>query len=200
MRGSDSFGWNDLPARFDFLLTAEGPATQLFLAAGAQTFTDALSIIAHLPYGRNATRDNLFAALQEGRGTCSTKHALLRLLADEHNRGDVRLMLGIYRMKESNTPGVGAVLDTAGLDYLPEAHTYLRIGDAVVDCTTSRIGRAAFLTDLLEEEEIAAVQVGAWKVERHRSFLDSWRAENFGGTLDELWAIREQCITALSLR
>lgn len=198
MRGSGSFGWNDLPAHFDFPLASDGPATHLFREAGARTFTDALCIIAHLPYGRNTTRDNPLVALQEGRGTCSTKHALLKLLADEHARPDVRLMLGIYRMNDSNTPGVGAVLSTAGLDYLPEAHTYLRIGGVVLDCTTAGSGRAAFLADLMEEQEIPSPQIGAWKVAHHRAFLDRWRAGNFLGALDELWRIRERCIAALS--
>ena len=200
MHASGSFGVDDLPASYDFPLAADGPATRLFVARGARKFSDALRLIAQLPYGRNERRDDPSSALREGRGTCSTKHALLKILADEHHAQDVRLMLGIYRMKESNTPGVGAVLEAARLEYLPEAHSYLRIGGSVVDCTTAKSSRALFLADLLEEEEIAATQLGEWKAARHRLFLDRWRKENYPGSLEELWRVREQCIAALSAR
>jgi hypothetical protein len=42
--------------------------------------------------------------LAEQRGTCSTKHALLRRLAIEQGL-DIALVLGIYEMTERNTPG-----------------------------------------------------------------------------------------------
>jgi hypothetical protein len=42
----------------------------------------------------------------EGRGTCSTKHALLAELATEQ-RLPVALVLGIYLMNERNTPSGG---------------------------------------------------------------------------------------------
>jgi len=50
----------------------------------------------------------------EGRGTCTTKHALLAELATEQ-RLPVALVLGIYLMNERNTPSVGSVLARHGL-------------------------------------------------------------------------------------
>jgi hypothetical protein len=55
-----------------------------------------------LPYGRNSDHSDWRLVLGEGRGTCSTKHALLADLARE-NRRHVALMLGIYEMDEDNT-------------------------------------------------------------------------------------------------
>jgi len=48
--------------------------------------------------------------LNERRGPCSTKHALLKALADEQGL-PIRLMLGIYEMNARNTPGIGRVLE-----------------------------------------------------------------------------------------
>jgi hypothetical protein len=59
--------------------------------------------------------------LEEGCGTCTTKHATLTELAREQ-RIDVQLVLGIYEMNERNTPGVGRVLGAYGLSCIPEAH------------------------------------------------------------------------------
>ena len=66
----------------------------------------------------------LAAGPGEGRGTCSTKHALLADLARE-NRRHVALVLGIYEMDEDNTQEIGTVLDRNGLPCVPEAHCYL---------------------------------------------------------------------------
>src|SRR5580698_10132355 len=65
--------------------------------------------VCELPYGRNSNPYDPLTVLTEQRGTCSTKHALLRRLAIEQ-RIDVALVLGIYEMAEQNTPGVGDIL------------------------------------------------------------------------------------------
>ena len=65
-------------------------ATSDLRAAGQQ--------VCELPYGRNSNPDDPLTVLTEQRGTCSTKHALLRRLAIEQ-RIDLVLMLGIYEMK-----------------------------------------------------------------------------------------------------
>jgi hypothetical protein len=65
--------------------------------------------VCELPYGRNGNPDDPLAVLTDQRGTCSTKHVLLRRLAIEQGI-DLVLVLGIYEMNEHNTPGVGTVL------------------------------------------------------------------------------------------
>jgi hypothetical protein len=54
--------------------------------------------------------NDILAVLNERRGPCSTKHALLKALADEQGL-PIRLMLGIYEMNARNTPGIGRVLE-----------------------------------------------------------------------------------------
>jgi hypothetical protein len=179
-----------------FELAAERPLAGRFRACGATSYHDAAALIWHLPYGRTSDRADPTLVLSEGRGTCSTKHALLAQLAAEHGQ-PVELVLGIYLMGEANTPGTGAALAANGLDAIPEAHCYLRAGGQRIDLTHPP-GRlpgepiAAFL----HEEPIVPHQIGAYKQELHRRFLEAW-APATPFSVAELWAIREACIAAL---
>jgi hypothetical protein len=177
----------------------EQPVSAEFLQIGITRFSDATEYIKRLPYARNADKNDPLCVLNNGCGTCSTKHALLKTLADEQEVHAMRLMMGIFRMNGQNTPPVAGTLLRYDLPYIPEAHNYLRYHDNVIDVTTSA-ATTAFLSDLLAEEEITIAQITTYKIERHRSFLTQWLWENttVRYTLDELWAIREECIAALS--
>jgi hypothetical protein len=179
--------------------SASGPFTARFQAAGVRDFAGAARHLLTLPYGRITDRERLSLVLDEGRGTCTTKHALLAALAREQAI-DVQLTLGIYEMHEGNTPGVGRVLRAHGLTHIPEAHCYLLHQGRRIDITGVPPG-AHPIERFLHEEPIAVEQIGAYKIELHRRFLRDW----IGGTemvrgrsLDEVWRIREACIAALS--
>jgi hypothetical protein len=64
-------------------LTADGPITRLFRAVGARDFESASLHVLRLPYGRISDRSRFWLVLEEGRGTCTTKHATLAELARE---------------------------------------------------------------------------------------------------------------------
>jgi len=179
-------------------LTADGPITRLFRAVGAHDFAGAALHVLGLPYGRITDRSRFWLVLEEGRGTCTTKHATLAELAREQGI-HVQLMLGIYEMSEENTPGVGRVLAAHGLTCIPEAHCYLRSDGELVDMTGVPAG-AVPIERFLHEEPITIDQIGAYKIEVHRRFLRDWipRTEAAGGrSLDDVWGIREACIAAL---
>lgn len=179
-------------------LTADGPITRLFRAAGAHDFPGAARHILGLPYGRITDRSRFWLVLEEGRGTCTTKHATLSELAREQGI-EVQLMLGIYEMSEGNTPGVGQVLSAYGLAYIPEAHCYLRCQGERIDMTGVPAG-ATPIERFLHEEPITVDQIGAYKNDLHRRFLRDWivRTEPVRGrSLDDVWRIREACIAAL---
>jgi len=179
--------------------SASGPFTARFQAAGVRDFAGAARHLLSLPYGRITDREKFWLVLEEGRGTCTTKHALLAELAREQAI-DVQLTLGIYEMHEGNTPGVGRVLGAHGLSYIPEAHCYLRHEGGRLDITGVPPG-AAPIERFLHEEPITVEQIGAYKIELHRRFLRDWiaRTETVRGrSLDEIWRIREVCIAALS--
>jgi hypothetical protein len=136
--------------------------------------------------------------VSEGKGTCTTKHALLAELAQEQNI-DVQLALGIFEMNERNTPGVGQVLTKYGLTYIPEAHCYLRYRGERIDVTGLQSG-AEPIERLLYEEPITVQQIGTYKIDLHKRFLRDWIAGTEtirGRSLEEMWCIREECIAAL---
>ncbi len=173
-----------------------------FLKNEIRDFSSAMIYIQDLPYRRNSDKNNPAIVLDERTGTCSTKHAVLKLLADENDQPNVRLMMGIYKMNTQNTKSVKTVLEKYQLDYIPEAHNYLKMGNKVIDVTKRGFANTLFVNDLLEEEEISPGQIGAYKVSRHRAFLGEWLDANkqIPYHLEKLWQIREECIEAIAAR
>jgi hypothetical protein len=178
--------------------SAGGPFTALFQAAGVHDFARAARHLLTLPYGRITDRSKFWLVLEEGRGTCTTKHALLAELAREQQI-DVDLTLGIYEMNERNTPGVGRVLSGYGLTSIPEAHCYLLYNGQRIDITGVPAGAEPIL-HFLHEEPITVDQIGAYKNNLHQQFLREWIARTGavrGRSLEEVWRIRGTCIAAL---
>lgn len=178
-----------------FALNARRPLGRRFAALGLGDYRGAARYVRSLPYGRNSDRSDWRLVLEEGRGTCSTKHALLAELARENGR-PVPLVLGVYEMDGENTPGVGSVLGDHGLRCVPEAHCYLMHGGVRVDVTRESEG-AAQEQRFLQEEEIEPDQIGGYKVEAHRAFVGRW-AESRGLDPERVWRAREECIAALA--
>ncbi|MEM8585667.1 MAG: hypothetical protein AAGF87_15415, partial [Bacteroidota bacterium] len=87
------------------LLLDDRPLTSLIRHCQISTWEELVAYVHHLPYGRTSDPTDLGLVLRERKGTCSTKHALLKKAADENGLEAVELILGMYRMTESNTPG-----------------------------------------------------------------------------------------------
>ena len=98
-------------------------------------------------------------------------------------------------MTESNTKGIGNHLSKNGLEYIPEAHCYLKINGKRIDLTSTN-SNASIFDNLLNEIEITPIQVIDFKVDYHKKYVKSW-CQNHGGLFDEIWGIREQCIKEL---
>ena len=189
--------WEALPA---VSLYPSGFITRAFLARGICDFQSAARYLHHLPYGRNTNRADFRLVLDEGRGTCSTKHALLAELAREQQI-PVALTLGIYAMHERNTQGVGPILEKYGLFFLPEAHCYLTYAKTRIDITRSGVEANEPITQFVHEEIINPTDIGEYKVEVHHQYLHTWLVNEpsaFGRTLTDIWKIREECIAVLA--
>ena len=93
--------WDVLP---QLSLKPVGPVSAEFIGRDISDFRAAGRYLQALRYGRTVNRADFRAVLREGKGTCSTKHALLAALAHEQDL-PVVLILGIYDMHEGNTPG-----------------------------------------------------------------------------------------------
>jgi hypothetical protein len=190
--------WDALP---DVFLGPAGQVTEEFGKLGLRDYRGAARYLNWLPYGRNNSRTDALAVLRESRGTCSTKHALLKQLAMEQQI-EIALVVGIYEMSERNTPGVGHVLAEYSLTCVPEAHCCLRYEGIRIDVTrTLATAPAEPVLHFLYEEEITPPQIGEYKVHLHQNFIRRWLAQGrnaVGRDCDEIWRIREQCIATLS--
>jgi len=163
------------------------------------TWEETILYVKNLPYGRNSNRTNFSLVITEKKGSCSSKHAYLKDFADKNSVLNVKLVIGIYKMNESNTK-IGTILSENKMEYIPEAHCYLKIDGVRFDCTSSNSDFDKIKDDLLEEIEIEPYQVGDFKIEYHQNFIKNWLAENNSEiSFEQIWKIREKCIENLSL-
>lgn len=175
--------------------------SEAFINLHIKDFASACHYVKDLPYRRTANREEILSVLTESCGTCSSKHALLKTLADENNY-DVDLYVGIFHMNEQNTPGVGTILTKAGLTYIPEAHCYLKYKDNNKDTVNKATaiditGLASGSTDveIVEEIQILPSQITTFKESYHKDYITTHFSQN---ELTHLWKVRELCIQALS--
>lgn len=186
----------------NFNLSAHKTLSKQCLALGLTNYDTVYNVVQQLPYGRNSNRSNYTLILKENKGTCSTKHAFLKAIAIENNCKDLKLCLGIFKMNRNNTPKITTILDIYQLEYIPEAHCYLKVNDVIKDITFNDNNindQPAFTNSLLHEEFILPEQIGDYKVEYHQAFLKSWIVkENVPLSYEKLWKVRELCIAQLS--
>jgi hypothetical protein len=161
---------------------------------GLDDFHQACDYVWRLPYGRNKDRSDWRLVLSESCGTCSTKHALLKALADGLAL-DVDLMVGIYQMREDNTPGVGRVLAEFGIAFIPEAHCYLAYRGKRVDLTRHGFEASEGINEFFAEMAIDPSGIGELKTQFHQNYI---KGEYGSLGFERVWSAREACIKALS--
>ncbi|HZA20802.1 MAG TPA: hypothetical protein VE889_08140 [Actinomycetota bacterium] len=94
-------------------------------------FREVLEAVRRIPYGRPADR-TVEGVIREWRGTCSTKHDLLAVFADERWPLDIRIMHRVYNL----TPAIARRLfgeeaaTVVPADGVMDVHTYMT---AIVD-------------------------------------------------------------------
>jgi len=186
----------DLPDGLRFPLDAGRELGRACAALSLWTFDEAARHVEALAY-RRPIGGHVAAVLEEGAGTCSSKHRFLAQLAHENERHSISLTVGIYMMDERNTPGVGAALGAAGLHSLPEAHCYLILDGLRHDFTGLPAGETSPFASLVSEKAVTPDELPAFKLPYHRRILEDW-ATGRGLDPEAVWRIRETCIAALS--
>lgn len=182
----------------NFKFNSSQKLSLLAIEKGLYTWQELVIYIQQLPYARNKNRHDLSLVLLEQKGTCSSKHAFLKAIADENNRSNIQLILGMYKMSSKNT-NIGTVLDDKKLEYIPEAHCYLKIDDKRVDITSENADFDKITHDIITEISIQPHQISIFKVDYHQNFIKKWITElEIQYSFDEIWDIREQCIAFLS--
>jgi len=194
---NDPDGYGIILALKDIPLNADDMNNHLLTSKGINSWSHLLQYVRDLPYGRNSDRANFDLVISENCGTCSSKHALAKKIADLNNI-DVQLIIGIYKMDASNTPGIGSYIADASLDYLPEAHCYLKSYGCVIDLTSDNSFFHKIEDGVMEEIEIKPDDVISYKVDYHKSFLKKWISKNdIPYDFSQIWKIREECIASL---
>ena len=184
----------------DFQIQSGGIYSEACLARNISSFSGLCSFVWALPYRRNPDKDNLLTVFTDNCGTCSTKHALLKLVADEHFANGIQLILCLFRMNARNTPKVAQILKNKDIDYIPEAHMYLKYNGYIHDFTGAGFTPSNYENDILEELEIGPGQANRFKVEYHKKYLHNWLILKDSPQISfaRLWEARENCIAALA--
>lgn len=195
---SDPDGFKIVFSVKHLLFNSQDKLTTLIKDQQIYNWSDLIEFIRNLPYGRNSNREDLTLVIKENKGTCSSKHALLKKVAELNNFENVKLILGIYKMNNLNTPKIGNILLENGLAYIPEAHCYLELNNQRIDITTGKSDIENIMNYLVEETEIEPDQVSKYKVEYHKKYMQDWLLEtNISLGIENVWEIREQCIKKL---
>lgn len=142
-----------------FSIEPNGTISEAFLRRTISTFYDACQFISQVPHGRNGNKNELLSVLTTHCGTYRTKHALLINLALENNFKNLKLVIGLFEMNAVITPKIAALLNTKQLNFIPEAHCYLKYEHQVIDCTHSNNTSIDFVLNLIEEPEIKPHQI-----------------------------------------
>ncbi|MDO6596872.1 hypothetical protein Q4512_08085 [Oceanihabitans sp. 2_MG-2023] len=184
---------------YNFKLNTLKPVSKSCIALGLTDFNSVCKFVKQLPYGRNTDRSNYESILQENKGTCATKHAFLKEIAIENEATHIQFCLCIYKMNEANTKGVDEVLSKLHLEYIPEAHTYLKMNNEIFDFTRTKVSTTSFKEAILFEEKILPKQIGNYKLEFHKNYIKKWIISNhISYSFEEIWSFREACIQKLS--
>lgn len=105
-------------------ISSQGDMSGHFLGLGITTFRAACEYVHKLPYGYNSNRDDIMILFKEGQGSCTTKHAVIAILARELSL-PVAKHIGIYGMTEKLVTGTAFILKKYALPYLPMIHCFL---------------------------------------------------------------------------
>lgn len=102
-------------------------------------------------------------------------------------------------MTQLNTPKIGTELIKNSIEYIPEAHCYLKINGIRTDLTTKNSEFKHIEKDLIQEIDIKPQQVIDFKVAYHKAFIKNWLKDtNSKLNFEQIWHIREKCIDNLS--
>ena len=134
----------------------KGIISKTFVEMNIASFQGACAYVHHLPYGYNANRDDLMSLFEDGKGSCTTKHAVIATLALELDL-PVRKWIGIYAMTETLVTGTAVIIEKYALPHLPMVHCFLGDGFHRVDLTQGNVnGKNGPIDDFLYTAKVDA--------------------------------------------
>lgn len=179
------------------IIESHGKVSKSFLKEDILTLWNAIEYVYKLPYGRTKNRENYLQILDEKKGACSGKHALIAALAEELFI-PLKLTLGIFLLTPENMPKIVPILEHYHLEAIPEAHCYLKYNENTLDITFPDSSEFSFNAKLEQEIIITPQQIGLFKVEKHQAFIRAWIKDKADLNFDLIWTAREEWIAKLS--
>lgn len=183
----------------NFAIKSSELISKALVEQGIKDFLSACEYVQKLPYGRTSSRTDFLTVLAEGKGTCSSKHGLLALLAEENNELEIELIMGIFLMSPETHSKLTEFFEDKIYKVIPEAHCYLRYKGERFDFTSKSSKIEIISSKLVREQRIEPHQVGDWKIKLHQDFMKKWleRQTDFTYPFEKLWRDREKCIALL---
>ncbi len=171
-----------------------------FLRLGLTTFREAAEYVHQLPYGPNRTpvgEDSLF---RDGRGTCTTKHGAITVLARELEL-PVDRWYGLYRLNEDVVAGTGLILERYGIPFVPAGHCFLVYNNRRVDLTAgNNNGKKREIGDFLTIWPDPPGQSPSPNRVRTAEFVKALLSENPAFrhlSLEEVNQVQAQCMSCM---
>ncbi len=163
------------------------------------SWDDLLDHVHKLPYGRISDKSQLHLVLEEQQGTCSAKHAFLKLAADALGLAGVELLLGFFMMDGKNSPALSTYFSSLEIEELPELHAFLKVNGKPIDITFPDNVKKTIPYDIIQSHRVNPEEMILTKEQLHRNFHKKWilSMTDFPYSEDELWSIREKCIEIL---
>lgn len=182
----------------DFPLDKSKEIGSLFYKEKVYTFHEALKYIHNLLYKRISNLEDLKLVLLEKRGTCSSKHGLLALLAEENGHFDIEVKLGYFNFFSKTVPNLKERFNDLGSDLIIEAHCYLSCKGCIIDVTSNKFDAQQLLKpqNLIEDITIKAYQTGNVKQAMHEKYFENW-CHNQNVDFRKAWDLRWAVIDSL---
>ncbi len=165
-------------------------------ALGFSRFDLLAAHVRALPYGHAHRPGDPLAILREARGSNSSKHHLLATVAQNCGHPEVVLTLGIYAMSELTTPGIGAILNAASVNSIPQAHCYLTVDHQRLDFTGPSRASVSPLRSLTAEFFLTPDKLAERMAPLQQQALVQW-ATHQGMSFEAAWALRQACLAVL---
>lgn len=173
-----------------------GAFSELLISKGVRDFSEACDYIRTLPYGRTSDRSDLSLVIQEGKGTCSSKHGFLGRVIEENEYDEIQLIAGIFLMSPETHPVLTDFFKNKPYTSIPEMHCYLRYQGKRFDFTTNGNLLERIEPKIIREQRIEPHQTGDWKIKIHQEYIKAWLLRNpqIAMSFEEIWENREKCI------
>jgi len=132
----------------------KGEISKRFLELGITSFREACEYVHNIEYGYNSNYDDKMIFFKEGKGSCTTKHAVITGLAEELNV-PIYKYIGIYKFTEEISTGANKILEKYKLPYVPMVHCFLVYKNYRFDLTEGNCnGKNTTIKEFIHEEKV----------------------------------------------